>query len=225
MITFSDFCQRLALGQLKNTAAVDSKISRSEIAAEHIDTILSLTNQGLIDLSTRFPLISRQIDLVFQNGKTMYALDESGVGDYLDDSETQEFIAEDFVRVLDIWDDEGKSHPHDTNGHIMTPSYNTLRFTKSKMTDLGEKVRIRYQSTHGGIDENANIDIPPNLITALQLFVASLYISHMNGEEHSAKGDSYFGAYLSHIGNDESKNLSQTSEVEEDSRFADRGFV
>lgn len=225
MITFSDFSERLARGQLKSTSAVDEKVSRGEIVPEYTDTILSLTNQGLIDISTRLPLISRQIDLVFQDGKTMYAMDESGVGDYLDDSETQEFMPDDFVAVLDIWDDSGDSHPHDTNGHIMTPSYNTLRFTKAKMAELGEKVRIRYQSKHAGIDEDANIDIPPNLITALQLFVSSLYISHMGGEEHSNKGDKYFGAYLNHLGTDEMKNLSQTSEVEEDTRLSDRGFV
>lgn len=225
MITFSQFCERLARGQLKSTSAVDETISRGEIVPEFMDTVLSLTNEGLIDLSTRLPIISRQIDLVFQDGKTMYALDETGVGDYLDDAETQEFIPEDFVRVLDIWDEYGESHPHDTNGHIMTPSFNTLRFTKAKMTDLGEKVRIRYQSKHQGIDEDANIDLPPNLITALQLFVASLYISHMGGEEHGSTGDKYYGAYLRHIGEDEMRNLSQTSEVEEDTRLSDRGFV
>lgn len=225
MISFLEFTERLALGQLKNTSAVDEKISRKEIVPEYIDTVLSLTNSGLSDLSTRLPLVSRQIDLVFQPGKTMYSLDESGVGDYLDDSETQEFLPEDFVRVLDIWDSNGDAHSHDTNGHIMTPSYNTLRFTNAKMSDLGPKVRIRYQTKHAGIDEDANIDLPPNLITGLQLYVASLYISHMGGEEHSAKGDQYFAAYLRHIGEDEARNLSQTSEVHEDTRFADRGFV
>ncbi len=224
MISFSDFSERLARGQLKNTSAVDDS-NKGEICSDSIDTVLSLTNQGLIDISTRMPLLTRQIDLSFQADKYMYALDESGSGDYLDDSMTEEFLGEDFIRVLDVFDQYGDRHPHDTKGHIMTPSYNVLRFTKAKMKELGDKVRIRYQVKHPGVDLNADIDIPPNLETALQLFVASLFISHMGGEVHSAKGDAYFGAYLRHMGEDETRNLSSTSEIDEDTRFMDRGFV
>tara|TARA_B110000211_G_C13982263_1_gene509985 strand:- start:204 stop:875 length:672 start_codon:yes stop_codon:yes gene_type:complete len=223
MITFAQFSERLARGQLKNTAAVDDT-NLGEICPEYEDTILSLTNQGLVDLSTRFPLITKQIDLTFVDSQYVYQLVQSNVGVFLDDAYTDVF-EDNFVRVLDIWDADGKRHPHDTNGHIMTPVYNSLRFSASKMEELGEKVRIRYQSKHAGIDADANIDIPPNLETALQLFVASLYISHMNGPDHSAKGDSYFAAYLRHIGEDEQRNTSSVSEIQEDTRFNDRGFV
>ena len=225
MISFSDFSERLARGQLKNTAAVDESI-KGEISPEQIDTILSLTNQGLVDISTRMPIKTRQIDLEFQNSKYMYALDDTGVGDYLDSTLTEEeFVPEDFVRVLNIYDDCGENHTHDTDGHIMTPSYNVLRFTKAKMDALGERVRIRYQAKHEGVDYDANIDIPPNLVTALQLFVASLFISHLNGDTHAAKGDSYFAAYLRHMGEDEARNTSSTSEIDVDTRLTDRGFV
>lgn len=223
MITFEEFSERLARGQLKNTSAVE-QTNLGEICPEYVDTILSLTNQGLVDLSTRFNLISKQVDLTFVTGQSVYKLDSANVGIFLDESYTDVF-EDNFVRVLDIWDVEGVRHPHDTNGHIMTPVYNSLRFSADKMAELGDKVRIRYQATHAGIDENANIDIPPNLETALQLFVASLYISHMNGSDHSAKGDSYFAAYLRHIGEDENRNTSSVSEIDEDTRFADRGFV
>ena len=224
MISFSDFSERLARGQLKNTAAVDENM-KGEISPDQIDTVLSLTNQGLVDISTRMALRTRQIDIVFQPGKYMYALDASGVGDYLDDTITEQFASEDFIRVLNIYDENGDNHSHDTHGHIMTPSYNVLRFTQAKMDELGDKVRVRYQAKHEGVDLDANIDIPPNLETALQLFVGSLFISHLNGDAHSAKGDSYFAAYLRHMGEDEARNTSSTSEIEEDTRLTDRGFV
>lgn len=224
MISFSDFSERLARGQLKNTAAVDENM-KGEISPDQIDTVLSLTNQGLVDISTRMVLRTRQIDIVFQNGKYMYALDESGVGDFLDDTLTEEFVPEDFIRVLNIYDEDGLNHTHDTHGHIMTPSYNVLRFTQAKMDELGPKVRIRYQAKHEGVDLDANISIPPNLETALQLFVGSLFISHLNGEAHSAKGDRYFAAYLRHMGEDVAQNLSSTSEIDENDKFSGRGFV
>lgn len=225
MITFSEFSQRLARGQLKNTSAVHED-AKGEICGDDIATILSLTNQGLIDISTRFPLITRQVDLTFQVGKNIYGMSDLGVGDWLDDSLTGEpFVAADFVQVLDIFDDYGDRHPHDTNGHIMTPTFNSLRFTSAIISDLGEKVRIRYQAKHAGIDADANIDLPPNMETALQLFVASLYISHMGSPDHSTKGDSYFAAYLRHIGEDEARNTSNVSEIDIDTRFGDKGFV
>lgn len=226
MITFTDFMTRLAQGQLKNTAAVDDKLM-GFICPEYEPMVLNLTNQGLTDLSTRFPLVTRQVDLIFEEGQNTYPLVWSDLGGhYLDTDQTGDaFSEEDFVKVLDIWDQYGGRHPHDTNGHIMTPTYNTLRFTTLKMSDLGEKVRIRYQAKYPTIEADGVIDVPPNLVSALQLFVASLFISHMNGQDHSAKGDSYFAAYLRHIGEDEARNNSSTSEVDSDTRFQDRGFV
>lgn len=225
MITFEKLTQRLARGQLKNTAAVDDS-NRGFICPEYEDTILELANQGLVDLSTRFPLITRQIDLIFADGVYVYPMVASDVDGYhLDDSLTGEPFSDDFLKIIDIIDGNGDIHAYDTNGHIMTPTFNSLRFTAAKMEELGEKVRIRYQVKHPEITAADNINIPPNLETALQLFVASLYISHMNGQEHSQKGDSYFAAYLRHIGEDETKNTSSTSEVELDTRLTDRGFV
>jgi hypothetical protein len=224
MITFTDFAKRLATGQLKNTAAVE-EANMGEIAPDFVQTILDRTNEGLVDLSTRFALINREVDLVFVPGQHIYQLDDIALTTYLDNSQTGDFVSSDFVRILDVFDKDGKPHAHDTQGHIMTPTYNTLRFSTSKMNDIGPRIRIRYQAKHPHIDEDGVITIPPNLETALQLFVASLYLSHMGGDEHSKKGDSYFGAYLRHIGEDETRNTSSTSEVDVDTRFADRGFV
>lgn len=224
MLTFTDFKKRLARGQLKNTSAVDSDVSRDEIVTEFKDTILELTNQGLVDLSTRFPIITRQIDLEFIDNQHVYKLSSTNVGVFLNEAETDPF-EDNFVKILDIFDADGKRYTHDTNGHIMTPTYDTLRFTSSIMEILGDKVRVRYQAKHPEIADGDSIDIPPNLETALQLFVSSLYISHMNSPDHTTKGDSYFAAYLRHIGEDETRNTSGTSEIDNDTRFADKGFV
>lgn len=231
MITFNSFSQRLAFGQLKNTAAVDED-NLGVICPEHYGTILALTNQGLVDLSTRFPLIKGQVDLTFVASQNIYPLTEANVGGTLTDSVDDTFLDDEFVKILDLFDAIGDRHTVNTNGHILTPSFNTLRFTDAKITEFTDiaapdpaRVRIRYQKKHPTITSTGNINLPPNLETALQLFVASLYISHMGGPDHSAKGDSYYAAYLRHIGEDEMKDLSSTSEVEESDKFTDRGFV
>jgi hypothetical protein len=225
MITFEKFSERLARGQLKNMAAVD-KTNLGVISPDYMESILSLTDQGLTDLHTRFPLVKKQIDLVFVADQHIYPLADGAP--YLDDSDsqTETFVQENFVKVLDIYDEDGVRYSPRTSGHIMQPAYDSLRFTSDIMETLDPKIRIRYQAQHAKlVDETSEIVIPPNMVTALQLFVASLYISHMNGSDHSAKGDSYFAAYLRHIGDDESRDTSSTSEVEEDARLEDRGFV
>ena len=58
MITFEEFSARLARGQLKSTQAV-SNSEKGQIEPEYVGTILSLVNQGLVDLSTKFPLKKR----------------------------------------------------------------------------------------------------------------------------------------------------------------------
>ena len=228
MVSFLDFAGRLARGQLKNTSAVEDT-NLGEISPDYIDTILDHTNQGLIDISTRMPLIKKNIDLVFVADQNIYTLAD-GAG-YLDDSDSlaEPFVEDDFIKVLDIFDANGLRHTTNTDGHIMQPTYKTLRFTTAKITELtrdgATKVRIRWQSKHAEIVEADDIDIPPNLVIALQLFVASLYISSMNGKEHSAQGDRYLGTYLGMMGEDVARDLSSTSEVDVDTRFEDRGFV
>lgn len=229
MITFTQFAGRLARGELKNQSSVEDT-NLGEISPDYIDSILSLTNEGLVDLTTRFPLVKKQIDLVFVTDQHIYPLTQvaaDATESYLDasDSQTEAFIGDDFIKVLDIFDSDGDRHSPSTDGHIMQPVYNSLRFTSDKMEDLGEKVRIRYQAKHPVIVKTDSITIPPNLMTALQLYVAAMYFTHMGGKDHSKTGDQYFGKYLGYIGDDDTRNTSSTSEIDLDTRFADRGFV
>ena len=82
-------------------------------------------------------------------------------------------------------------------------------------------------SWHGNfIALGDSIDIPDHLYEALVLYVSGLYLSHMGGEQHTAKGDNYYGLYLKMMGEDEINNSSGTSETtDDDTRFQDRGFV
>ena len=233
MVTFEAFMERLAHGQLKNTAAVDES-NLGVICPEYIDTILSLTNQGMTDISTRIPVFKAEVDLTFVDGQFIYPLVEAQVGTTLVEDTGEAFLDDRFIKIIDLYDAAGVRHNINTDGHIMTPAFNTLRFTKVIKTSMIENatklgvtshVRIRYQQKAATIIATDSINLPPNLLSALQLFVASLYLSHMGGEEHSQKGDSYFGTYLGYLGVDVERDLSSTSEVEEVTKFESRGFV
>ena len=223
MISFTQFANRLARAELKNMSAVD-QTKLGEISPDYIETVLSLTNQALTTLSTKFPLFKLQVDLALNEAKNEYSFEtDSGLLTPVEVGQT--YDSEAFIKILNVYDSNGDDVLVDVNGHVTSPSYNRIRFTTSKLLELTPKVRIRYQARHPEIDETSGIEIPPNLESALQLLVASMYISQMNGPEHTAKGDSYYAAYLRHIGEDEMKNNSSTSEIESDIRFNQKGFV
>lgn len=230
-ITYIQFAEKLARGKLKNTSAVEES-NLGEICPDYTPTILSLTNQGLLDITTRLPLIRKLVDLTFVDGQALYPLNNDGLSTYLDDTANDigAFIEDSFVKLLDVYNDEGRRYQPNSGGHITTPVYNSVRFSAAYMdpsdsTYIGPKVRLQYQAKHLEILENGTIDLPPNMIEALQLFVASQYIGDMGGKEHVIKGDGYFAMYLRHVDEDVMLNTTGTSETEEDPRFADNGFV
>lgn len=225
MITYIEFMERLARGNLKNTSAVEAT-NLGEICPDYHATILNLTNQGLVELTTRLPLIRQLVDLTFVDDQFAYPLVNGA--SYLDTTDLADFENDGFVKVLDIYDANGKRYQPNTGGHIITPTFNTLRFTAaimSEVTGIGPKVRIQYQAKHLPIAEDGEIDLPPNLLAALQFFVASQYLSDMGGKEHMVRGDNYYAMFLRHVTEDVVLNTSGTSEVEEDMRFVDNGFV
>jgi len=223
MISFVQFAERLARAELKNMSAVDDT-NLGEVRPDYIPTILSLTNQALTTLSTKFPLFKLQLDVALNVAKREYSFETDALLFTMVEI-AQTYSSNRFIKILNVYDKNGVDVLVDVNGHVTSPSYNRIRFTESKLIELSPRVRVRYQARHPQIDETATIDLPPNLESALQLLVASMYISQMNGPEHSAKGDGYYTSYLRHIGEDELKNHSSTSEMESDDRFHSRGFV
>lgn len=220
---FTEFTTKLAHGQLKNTAAIDDQ-DLGELNPGHEDQILELTNQGLIDISTRMKLFEGTVALPFVAGQNIYALTAA----------TNPLLTN-YVRLLsvhgvpkgeEVKPENEKMFVPKTNNQITMPSPYSVRFTDRFMTDYGPAVDLKFQEHHPAIGLSESMNLPIHLYEALALYVSGLYLSHMGGEEHTAKGDSYYGLYLKMMGDDVMENKSQTSEVvDEDTRFQDRGFV
>jgi len=220
---FTDFTRKLAYTQLKNTAVVDAQ-DLGEIDPGHEDQLLELTNQGLVDISTRMKLFESTYALTFLANTNIYSLTEAA-----------DVAFTDYVRLLsvhavprgeDAIPSNEKMFIPKTNNQITIPSPYAVRFTDAFMEDYGPAVDLKFQTKHPVITVMDTMQLPIHLYEALALYVSGLYLSHMGGEEHSKKGDSYYGLYLKMMGDDVIDNKSQTSElVDEDTRFADRGFV
>jgi|SRR6056297_1357431 len=220
---FTDFTQKLAYSQLKNTAAVDDQ-DFGDINPGHEDQLLSLTNQGLIDISTRMKIFENTFALSFVNGQNIYPLTIDADSAFVN-----------YVRLLsvhgvhkdmEIIPENEKTFIPKTNSQITMPSTHSVRFTDKFMAEYTPAVDLKFQERHPEITAEDAMQLPIHLYEALALYVSGLYLSHIGGEESTAKGDSYYGLYLKMMGDDVVENKSQTSEVvDEDTRFQDRGFV
>ena len=214
-LSFEDFLVRLAHGQLKNTSATDEQ-SEGLVDPNHEEQLLTLTNQGLIDITSKKKLFEGFGVITFVDGQNIYPLDTGSGGAF-----------ENMVRVLEIVTSDGRRHTPKTNANILMPSSESLRFSNNFMKMFGPSVEVRYQMTHPPLTGITGImSLPAHLFEALVLYVSGLYLSHMGGEQNTAKGDSYYGLYLKMMNEDSVENTSSTSElVDEDTRFQDRGFV
>lgn len=213
-IAFEDFIKKLAYGQLKNLSITDDQ-NAGLILPEYEDQILELTNQGLVDITTKKKLQEGIVALPFVTNQNIYLLDTSPAADF-----------ENLVRVLEIVTATGRAYTPKTTSMISMVNQTTIRFSDEFIENYTPAVDIHFQMHHAPISIMDEIDIPVHLLEALVLYVSGLYLSHMGGEEHTKKGDAYYGLYLQMLGVDEQQNLSGTSEVnDEDTRFFDRGFV
>lgn len=220
---FTDFTMKLVRGQLKNTAVVDDQ-DLGEINPGHEDQLLELTNQGLIDISTRMKLFESTYALTFVSSQNIYVLNS-----------TLDAVFTDYVRMLSVHavpkdlpviPQNERTFVPKTGSLITMPSPFSIRFSNQFMEDYAPAVDLKFQTKHPAIEVSGMMQLPHHLYEALALYVSGLYLSHMGGEEHTAKGDSYYGLYLKMMGEDLIENKSQTSEVlDEDTRFNDRGFV
>ena len=214
IITFQNFLLSLAQGQLKNIAAAD-KSQGGYIKPDYIDTFLKLTNQGLLDLTTKKKLFEETAILTLVTGQNIYPLDTSNGADF-----------ENMVRVIDVVTDDERSHTTKTSVHIRQPNPETLRFSDTFIDYYGANIDINFQVHHPLILSDGEINLPAHLHEVLALYVSGLYLAHMGGEEHKVLGDSLYGLYLKKCNDDTIENSSNLSEVtDEDSRFYDRGFI
>lgn len=215
ILNFCDFMDRLAQGQLRNVASTD-KSQSGVIKPEYHEHILKLTNQGLVDLTTKKKIFEEVATLTFVDGQNVYALDVTDTGDFFN-----------LVSVLEIVTSDERRHTPKNSVHIMQPNPETLRFSDHFMEYHKPSVDVRFQVTHPELpDIDSDMNLPNHLYEVLALYVSGLYLAHKGGEEHKARGDSYYGLYLQKCNDDTMNNSSNTSELtDEDTRFSDRGFV
>lgn len=232
MITVEDLFSRLARGMLKNTSAVeDSK--QGEIVPDYEDSVYYLLNEGLNEVFTKKLLMKRRIKVSWISGQSLYRMEDDAIGISLNQyDEDPDFNASLFVKFLNVAAILGDNQenvrltPDTGDNGVSTPSYNELRVSPKVRETYPLGLAVVYQARHPKVSEHADeIILPPALEYALQLYVASRYISEMGSADQAKRGDELRALYLREMGEDTAQNMSSTSDVEKDVRFTDRGFV
>ena len=229
MLTVENLFSRLARGMLKNTAAVENT-NQGDIVPEYHDSIFYLVNEGLTELFTKKILRKMRVKLTWVDGQNNYVLEDTGIGVYLETfSEEADFDQTLLVRVIacsPIGFDQVRVMPDTNSSGISTPEYNTLRISSDLKETYPDGIVVHYQALHSLVSSVADeIKIPPALEYALQLYVASRYLSEMGSADQMKRGDEIKASYMREMGEDAAQNTSSTSDVEYDLRFTDRGFV
>ena len=229
MLTVENLFSKLARGMLKNTAAVENT-NQGEIVPEYLDSMYYLLNEALQELFTKKILRKLRVKLTWVEDQSLYIMEDDGVGTYLETfSEDPDFDGSLFVRVLSaraISDDTVRILPDTNASGLSTPTFNTLLVSLTIREDYSDGLVITYQALHGSVDSVSDVlQIPPALEYALQLYIASRYLTEMGSSEQVKRGDELKAAYLREMGEDTTQNMSSTSDIEQDLRFTDRGFV
>jgi len=231
---FRKFTENLALGELKNTAVVDEQ-NLSLVKEHHRMMILQHLNTGLTNLYSKFILSEKQLLLRTQIPITHYYLRKEFARSnpavvpykYIDDTGSGTYT-EDLIKVLFVYNEMGEElylNDIEQVESIFTTQFDCLQITG---VHLGSIFSVTYQARHEvmtGIDPCQEIKLPFFFEEAIQLFVASKVLSHMNGPEQTAKGQEYLGLYNGICAEAEMRNMVQNSSTNTNTKLNKRGFV
>lgn len=231
---FREFTERLALGELKNTPAIN-ETDPSQLKEQHRLMIIKHLNLGLTNLYSKFILLEKELLLRTQLSITHYYLRKEFARSnsaivpykYIDDTKCGEYT-EDLIKILRVYNNMGEEvYLNDSEQHesVFTTQYDCLQITG---VHLGSMFSVVYQARHPemtGTDPCQEIKLPFFLEEAIQAYVASKVLSHMNGQEHSAKGQEYMGIYAGICADVEMRDMIRNSVATTNTKLEKRGFV
>jgi hypothetical protein len=230
--TLSDVMRDLSHGVLSNLSIGSEGIG--EIDDENQERVVSLINQGLARLHSRFMLSKKEITIQMIEGRYEYPLrlvhaesSDSISEKFIKDSETDPF-EDDVIRVLKVFDAEGSEltvNSNDTPYGLITRKPNELKFEEVKD---GETFRVLYQAGHkrlGVEDLTEEIVLPEPLYEALECYVGQRVLRAMNGQEHRAQGNDLLEMYEAICREIDEKDLHRESMTSANTKFEHWGFV
>lgn len=201
----------------------------------------ALVNQALIQLSTRFRLIERQVNLRCVGGQKFlyylrpeHAMTDTTVGKakYIEDTVSNKFTG-DVIKILAVYDeDDALLSLNDLNDPIsvLTNGFDGIQVIPEFLDVL---LRIIYQARHPAIlcDEDGllvpdqDVHVPFALEPALKALVAAKAFSSMNGQDHLMKATEQMTFYEAICTSVRDQNMTEDDISFEMGKFITRGWI
>lgn len=206
-MNLANVLQQLSYGHIGELAI--GGMGTGSIPTEHVPRLAQLTGNALVALYTRFPLRVRSLELETVDGVFEYALrvpfaqtsSSTELNKYIRDNAFDPFTG-DVLKITSITEAAtGCSLPLNKTGDERSwfiTSYDQVRMGYPK---TGDRYRIEYRARHAELPvnpaapEEVEIRVPPELVPALLVHVASNVYGGMSMEGALAKSQGFMATY------------------------------
>jgi hypothetical protein len=234
MRKLKDLYKALALSTLKSAGFIaDDRVTIEDWGKPEV---LSLLNEGMTRLHSRFVLKTNNCIVEMREGRTTYPLlarysyegfdPDKAPYPYIMDNPEKPFL-EDVIKILIVYDNRGirrkLNDDHDPNG-LFTPRPDVLQCMWPRHC---EALDVGYQAKHPELsgDEEQEIDLPETLYSALENWVGYRYHTGLNTAEGTSKAAEYLQLYESICGEVVEFDLANGSMSNTNITFDIRGWV
>ena len=186
------FLDELSYGELAGLYISTNLPTAGILTVDH-RRILSLMNNGLLDMYSRIMMKEKEFDLYQRADRTLYPIRTTYMGDpnagnddIFIDNTGDDPPAGDIIRWLEAYDADGNEVFIDSPGHpydLFTTEYDVLKITQQDDVDV-RIISLVYQAAYPKIDftddidmETFELDFPLYIARALRLYVASFMYS------------------------------------------------
>ncbi len=170
------------------------------IVASNYNKVIKAINLGLLQLYSEFPVREKMLVVQLYAHITEYVLTDDFADSNAGSTETYKYIQDttfdpfsnDVLKILTVSNEGGEELPLNQNNQewsVFTPAYNIIQHP---FPDNENAIFVMYRARHAEIAANAvittyDVEIPPQILPLLLLFVHHRLLASINPKESMAK--------------------------------------
>lgn len=196
--------------------------------------VISIANDGLLDLHTRFALLNKELILQTREGLNRYYLrqvhaltsTDPDSEKYIVDTEEDPFLG-DLTRVDRILNSEGcpvwlNDHEKETGNLFQMLSFDSLYVQNPSLT-----LKVFYRARHQELDDDddAEINLPPMYEQALRSFIGWKVYAGQKTQESQIKAQQLEVQYTNHLQGLIDANITNEYSPDHNERFEKGGWM
>ena len=185
-----------------------SDLSSHGVFADELDVsdkekLLYCTNQALVDLYTKYPLLQKELVIIQKSWITNYVIDKkyAFTADpqdpnwYIMDSTFDPYLG-DLIKIVDVSDESGDFYAMNSMNFCKvanTPAPNIIQIPNPVDSNA---LFVSYRAKHPTlVDEQSDIHLPANWLPSLYALIAHKVYAGGTAPEHIAKSQEFLQKY------------------------------